>query len=148
VKKWLIVGGFIGAAAVVLLLGALAIGVWAQGAVTPESPPGALTPDEARAVVEAAYPGATVIEVEKDDGGLAAYEVELDTGLEVRVDINTGAILSTEQEEANEATEAEDADEPGDAEDADEPGDAEDADEPGDTDDAQEAPEAKDGSGQ
>jgi len=135
VKKWWILGGFVGAAAVVLLLGALAIGVWAQGA----APQGALSPDEARAVVEAAYPGATVTEVEKDDGGLAAYEVELDTGLEVKVDMNTGAILGAEQGGANEA---------GDVEDASETSDAEDVDEPGDTDDAREGPEAEDGPGQ
>lgn len=135
-KKWWIVGGFIGAAAVTLLLGALAIGVWAQGA----APPGALSPDEARAVVEAAYPGATVTEVEKDDSGLAAYEVEIDTGLEVKVDMNTGDILGTEQGEANEAADSDDASEAPGAEDADEAGDtddasgAKDADEPGDTD--------------
>lgn len=107
-KKWFFAGGLVGAAVIVLLMGALAIGVLAQGTAPPEASQGPLTLEEAKAVVEAAYPGATVIEVEKDDDGLAAYEVELDTGLEVKVDINTGAILSTGTERPESGADADD----------------------------------------
>lgn len=107
-KKWFFAGGLVGVAGIVLLMGALAIGVFAQGTAPPEPLQAPLTLEEARAVVEAAYPGATVTEAEMDDDGQAAYEVELDTGLEVKVDINTGAILGTGTERPESGADAED----------------------------------------
>lgn len=65
---------------------------------------GAISADEAKAAAEAAYPGATAIEVEMDDDdGRNAYEVELDNGTEVIVDPANGAILGTETETGGEA---------------------------------------------
>jgi uncharacterized membrane protein YkoI len=59
-----------------------------------------LTPAQARAAAEAAFPGRTVREVELErENGRLFYEVELDNGLEVMVDPNTGAILGTEQDD-------------------------------------------------
>lgn len=107
-KKWFFAGGLAGVAVVFLLMGTIAAGVLAQGATASEPAQAPLTLEEAKAVVEATYPGATVTEIEKDDGGLTAYEVELDSGLEVKVDINTGAILGTGTERPESGADAED----------------------------------------
>ena len=57
-----------------------------------------ITADEAKNIVEAANPGAATLEVEFDrEGGQDIWEVELDNNLDVKVDANSGAILSTEQ---------------------------------------------------
>ena len=55
----------------------------------------AITADKARAIAEAAYPGAKAREVEFErEGGVQSWEVELDNGLEVNVSPDTGEILS------------------------------------------------------
>ena len=50
-----------------------------------------ITADHARAIVEAAYPGTTVKEVEFEEG---YFEAKLSNGTEVRVDATTGSLLS------------------------------------------------------
>lgn len=56
-----------------------------------------ITADEARAIAEAAYPGTSTLNVEFDrEWGKEIWEVELDNGLDVQVDANTGEILGTE----------------------------------------------------
>ena len=57
-----------------------------------------ITADEAKNIVEAANPGAATLAVEFDrEGGQDIWEVELDNNLDVKVDANSGAVLSTEQ---------------------------------------------------
>ncbi|HJR80491.1 MAG TPA: PepSY domain-containing protein [Anaerolineales bacterium] len=59
----------------------------------------AITADEARKIAEEANPGATALEVDFErEGGIDMWEVELSNNLEVELDANTGAILSTEQD--------------------------------------------------
>jgi uncharacterized membrane protein YkoI len=56
-----------------------------------------ITADDARAIAQEAYPGATVLAVEFDRvGGVELFEAELDNGTDVRIDAHTGAILGTE----------------------------------------------------
>jgi uncharacterized membrane protein YkoI len=63
-----------------------------------------ITPEQAKAAALEANPGATVVKVELgNENSALVYEVELDNGLEVKVDAGNGAILSTEQEDADEA---------------------------------------------
>jgi uncharacterized membrane protein YkoI len=62
-----------------------------------------ITPEQAKAAALEANPGATVVKMELgNENGALVYEVELDNGLEVKVDAGNGAILSTEQEDADE----------------------------------------------
>jgi len=57
-----------------------------------------ITSDEARVIVEAAHPGAATLAIEFDrEGGRDIWEVELDNGLDVQVDANTGVIFHSEQ---------------------------------------------------
>lgn len=77
-----------------LLLGAIVLGR-PVNAHPISAQPSAITADQAKAIVESAYPGKAVTEVEPDDAGRNAYEVELDNGLEVIVDASTGAIVDT-----------------------------------------------------
>ena len=57
-----------------------------------------ISADEAQKIAEAANPGAAALFVEFDrEGGKDIWEVELDNGLDVQVDANTGEILSTGQ---------------------------------------------------
>jgi uncharacterized membrane protein YkoI len=123
-RKWLIGSGVVGVLAVALLLGGLVMGVFAQTspvssaidqASTLFSDP-TITADEAKAAVLEAYPGTTATEVELEkEHGVLVYEVELNNGLEILVDADTGAVLGPEQEGADGA--ADDAD--GAADDAD-----------------------------
>jgi uncharacterized membrane protein YkoI len=58
----------------------------------------AITADEAKAIAEKANPGTAAREVEFErEGGVDAWEVELDNGVEVRIDPNTGDILNAGQ---------------------------------------------------
>ncbi len=76
-----------------------------------------ITPEEAKAAALAANPGTTVVEVELDnENGALVYSVELDNGLDVKVDAGSAAVLHTEQADADEAG---DADETGDTDDVD-----------------------------
>jgi len=53
--------------------------------------------DQAKAAAEAANPGTKAIKVELDnENGVLVYSVELDNGLDVKVDAGNGAILHTE----------------------------------------------------
>jgi uncharacterized membrane protein YkoI len=74
-------------------------------------PMAVISSDEAKATAEAANPGSTALQVELDnENGVLVYSVELDNGLEVKVDAGNGTILHTEQANAGEgATEVEDA---------------------------------------
>ena len=116
-KKLLIGGGIVGALVAVLLLGGLATGAFSQASTLLSDP--AITADEAKAAALEAYPGTNAVEVELErENGTLVYEVELDNGLEVAVDANDGAILGTEQEDADgpdgaqeELNQANDADE-------------------------------------
>jgi uncharacterized membrane protein YkoI len=93
-----------------------------------------ITPEQAKAAALEANPGATVVKVELGhENGALVYEVELDNGLEVKVDAGNGAILSTEQADADEAT--------GDLDDVQEEFESQ-------TDDALETPYAEDAPGQ
>jgi uncharacterized membrane protein YkoI len=60
-----------------------------------------ITADQAQVIAEAANPGAKTLAVELDqvneNGGAVIYEVELDNGLNVKVDAANGNILNTEQ---------------------------------------------------
>ena len=57
-----------------------------------------ITAVEAQAIVEAANPGTSTLAVEFDrEGGKDIWEVELDNGLDVKVDASTGEILYTEE---------------------------------------------------
>lgn len=99
-KKWLVGSGIVAVLVVVLLLGGLATGAFAQASTLLSKP--SITAEEAKAAVLAVYPTANVVEVELErENGVLAYEVELDTGLEVSVDANSGAILGTEQDDDN-----------------------------------------------
>lgn len=71
-----------------------------------------ITPEQAKSVALEANPDATVVEVELgNENGALVYEVELDNDLEVKVDAGNGAILSTEQEDADEADDLDDVQE-------------------------------------
>ncbi len=75
-------------------------------------PMAGISSDDAKAVAEAANPGSTALQVELDnENGVLVYSVELNNGLEVKVDAGNGTILHTEQADADEegATEVEDA---------------------------------------
>lgn len=53
--------------------------------------------DQAKSAALAANPGTTVVKAELgDENGTITYSVELDNGADVKVDANTGAVLSTE----------------------------------------------------
>jgi hypothetical protein len=151
-KKWLIGGGILAVLVVTLLVGSMAMSAFAQ---TPTSPQVTITPEQAKAAALAANPGATAVEVDLDrENGAQVYEVKLDNGLEMKVDAGNGAILSIEQEDADEAagdldnvqeeveSQAEDADE--------ESGDVDDLQEEFESqaDDALEMPHAEDAPGQ
>jgi len=57
-----------------------------------------ITADEAKKIAEAANSGTTTLAVEFDrEGGQDIWEVELDNNLDVKIDANSGVILSTEQ---------------------------------------------------
>ena len=59
----------------------------------------AITADEAKRIAEEANPGATALEIDfENEGGIDMWEVELSNNLEVELDANSGAILSTEQD--------------------------------------------------
>jgi hypothetical protein len=66
-------------------------------------PMAGISSDEAQALAEAANPGSTALQVELDnENGVLVYSVELSNGLEVKVDAGNGAILHTEQDDADE----------------------------------------------
>lgn len=57
-----------------------------------------ITAEQAQTIVEAANPGAITLNVEFDrEGGKELWEVELDNGMDVKVDATTGEFLSTEK---------------------------------------------------
>ena len=57
-----------------------------------------VTADQAQAIAEAANPGTTTLNVEFDrENGKDLWEVELDSGMDVKVDANSGVILLTEK---------------------------------------------------
>ena len=59
----------------------------------------AIAADEAKRIAEEANPGATALSVDfENEGGRDMWEVELSNNLEVELDANSGAILSTEQD--------------------------------------------------
>ncbi|MGQ9503213.1 MAG: PepSY domain-containing protein [Candidatus Oleimicrobiaceae bacterium] len=63
-----------------------------------------ISADQAKAAAEAANPGATAVKVELDnENGTLVYSVELSNGLDVKVDAGNGAVLHTEQADADEA---------------------------------------------
>lgn len=102
-KKWLIGGGILGALVVALLAGGFVRGgVLAQSGTPPAPSQAAITPEEAKDAALAANPGTAVVQVDLDDeDGAPVYEVKLDSGLDVEVDANSGAILGTEQGDAD-----------------------------------------------
>jgi uncharacterized membrane protein YkoI len=60
----------------------------------------AITANQAQAAALAANPGTTAVKTELDDeNGKLIYSVELNNGLDVKVDAMTGAILSSENEQ-------------------------------------------------
>jgi hypothetical protein len=64
-----------------------------------------ITAEQAQAAAEAANPGAKTLAVEIDrvneNGGAVIYEVELDNGIDVKVDAANGSILGTDMREAD-----------------------------------------------
>ena len=56
-----------------------------------------VTAEQAKSIAELANPGATALAVEFErEGGRGIWEVELDNGLEVEIDANSGVILGAE----------------------------------------------------
>ncbi len=103
-KRWLIYGGFLGVLAAAALLAVLPSGVLAQDGAGPAPSQAGITPEQAEAVALAANPGANVVEVgQEKENSILVYEVDLDNGLEVQVDAGSGAILATDQEDADTA---------------------------------------------
>ena len=155
-RKWLIGGGVVSALAVVLLVGSLVVGAFAQSPTPPAPPQATITPEDAEAAALAANPGATVIDVElENENGALVYEVELDNGLEVMVDASDGTVLGTEQDDADEADDPDDVQEEFESqvEDADDEPEADDMDDAEDefeseADDALETPGIEDTPGQ
>ena len=100
-KKWLIGGVVVRALVVALLVGILVTGALAQGPPTTPPSQGPLTPEQAKIVAVEANPGTTALGVEQEnEHGTLVYEVQLDNGLEVKVDASNGTILGTEREDA------------------------------------------------
>lgn len=67
---------------------------------------------DAKAAALSANPGATVIKSELDnENGYLVYSVELDSGLDVKVDAGNGAVLATDQEDEAEMDEGNDSEE-------------------------------------
>lgn len=63
-----------------------------------------VTPEEAEAAALSANPGTTAVTVELDnENGALVYSVELDSGLDVKVDAGNGTVLHTEQADTDEA---------------------------------------------
>lgn len=61
-----------------------------------------ITPEQAKTAALQAHPGTTALKVELDnENGALVYSVELDNGMDVKVDAGTGAILGADQEEAD-----------------------------------------------
>lgn len=57
-----------------------------------------ISADQAQTIAETANPGTSTLNVEFDrEGGKDLWEVELDNGLDIKVDANTGEIILTEQ---------------------------------------------------
>lgn len=105
-----------------------------------------ITAEQAQAAAEAANAGAKATKVELDnENGVLVYSVQLDNGLDVKVDAGNGSILHTEQadgdKEANDANEVENANDANDNDNVQEEHD-------GQADDASEAPGAEDAAGQ
>lgn len=79
----------------------------ADGAETPDneaadaaalSSKATITADQASATALAANPGTTVVKAELgDENGTIVYSVELSNGADVKVDANSGAIVTTDQ---------------------------------------------------
>jgi Peptidase propeptide and YPEB domain. len=64
-----------------------------------------ISADQAKAAAVAANPGTTVVKVELDnENGVLVYSVELNNGLDVKVDAGNGAILHIEQAGADQET--------------------------------------------
>lgn len=58
-----------------------------------------LSLDEAKAIAVEANPGTAVVEADfEQEGGTAAYEVELDNGVELTIDALSGEILASESD--------------------------------------------------
>ena len=71
-----------------------------------------VTLEQAKAAALEANPGATVVKMELgNENGALVYEVELDNGLDVKVDAGNGTILHTEQEDTDEADDLDDVQE-------------------------------------
>ena len=84
-----------------------------------------LSEDEAAQIAMAEFPGSSANEVElEEEDGLAIYEVTLSNGYEVEVDGNTGDIVETERDDADDADEADDENGTDDATEEDEQEDA------------------------
>lgn len=65
-----------------------------------------ITPEQAKDAALAANPGASVVKVELDnENGALVYSVELDSGLDVKVDAGNATVLHVEQADANEGAE-------------------------------------------
>ena len=59
----------------------------------------AISADEAKRIAEEANPSATAVSVDfENEGGRDMWEVELSNNIEVELDANSGAILSTERD--------------------------------------------------
>lgn len=59
-----------------------------------------ITADDAVAIAIAAYPGTAAIQVELDnENGAVVYSVELDNGLDIKVDAGNGGILRVSQDD-------------------------------------------------
>jgi len=105
-KKWLIGGGILAVLVVTALVGGLTMSAFAQTSTPPQA---IITAEQAEVAALATNPGASAVKVELDgENGTQIYEVELDNGLEVKVNASDGTILGTEQEDAELGTDDQD----------------------------------------
>jgi len=113
-KKRLLIGGGM---ATLLTVGAV-VGALTFGPALAQSPSGGgsrqpgMTAAEAEAIALAAYPGAVVVETDFDqEDGARLYSVDLDNGIEVSIDPDTGAVTDTQLADTDEDEEVDGADE-------------------------------------
>lgn len=109
-----------------------------------------ITADQAKAAAEAANTGAKAIKVELDnENGVLVYSVELDNGLDVKVDAGNGSVVHTEQADGDNEANNEDG-ETNEVEDGSEANDQDNVqdEQQNQADDAFEAPGVEDAAGQ
>jgi uncharacterized membrane protein YkoI len=114
INRWIALAGIV--LLVVGVIGAIAYTAYAQAPITGgdeesesqdsgaalQSQAG-ITREQAEAIALAQYPGAKVRATElENEGGILLYSMELDNGVEIEMDANTGKVLPAEAESGGE----------------------------------------------